>query len=76
VTNTSGATINGPLQLLLTISNGAVTASNATGVYQGNPYWTSAGSLAPGASVNLTVTFTYALGTTFTTMPTVYSGGI
>jgi polygalacturonase/pectin methylesterase-like acyl-CoA thioesterase len=76
VTNTSGATINGPLQLLLTISNGAVTASNATGVYQGNPYWTSAGSLAPGASVNFTVTFKYALGTTFTTAPTVYSGGI
>jgi hypothetical protein len=76
ITNTSNATINGPLQLLLTISNSAVKPGNSTGTYQGNPYWTSSGSLAPGASVNITVTFTYSLGTTFTTAPTVYSGGI
>jgi sugar lactone lactonase YvrE len=76
ITNTSGATINGPLQLLLVISNPAVTASNASGTYLGNPYWTSAGSLAPGASVTITVQFNYALGATFTTTPSVYSGGI
>jgi hypothetical protein len=76
ITNTSGATINGPLQLLLAISNSAVTASNASGTYLGNPYWTSASSLAPGASVTITVQFSYALGTTFTTTPSVYSGGI
>jgi hypothetical protein len=71
----SSATINGPLQLLLTITGGGVTAANATGTYQGNPYWTAAGPLAPGASLTFTVAFNYALGTNFTTVPTLYSGG-
>jgi polygalacturonase len=74
--NTSSATINGPLQLLMTISNPAVTPANATGTYQGSPYWTNTGSLAPGASVSFVVSFTYALGTTFTTVSSLYSGGI
>jgi len=76
ITNKSGATLNGPLQLLLVISNPAVTASNATGTYLGNPYWTSSGSIASGASVTITVEFRYALGATFTTTPNLYSGGI
>ncbi len=76
ITNKSGAAINGPLQLLLVIGNPAVSASDATGTYLGNPYWTHTGSLAPGASVTITVQFTYALGTTFTTTPSLYSGGI
>jgi hypothetical protein len=75
VTNTSGAIIAGPLQLMLAINNSAVTATNSTGTFNGNPYWTSAGSLAPGASVNLTITLNYPLGTTFTTTPSLYSGG-
>jgi hypothetical protein len=76
ITNTSGATLNGPLELLLVISNPSVTASNATGTYLGSPFWTSAGSLAPGASATITVQFSYALGATFTLTPGVYSGGI
>jgi hypothetical protein len=76
ITNTSGATIPGPIGLLLGISNSAVTAANATGTFLGNPYWSAAGSLAPGASVNIPVSFSYTLGTTFTTTANVYSGGL
>ena len=75
VTNTSGKTIAGPIELVLGISNPSVSATNASGTFMGNPYWMSAGSLAPGASVNFTVTFSYPLGTTFTTTPNLYSGG-
>lgn len=75
VTNTSGATIAGPLELALAINNGGVTAANAAGTYQGSPYWMSGNGLAPGASATFTVTFSYPLGTTFTTTSTIYSGG-
>jgi len=75
VTNTTSATISAPLELVLAISNPAVTAKNASGVSNGSPYWTSVGSLAPGASVSLTVTFNYALGTSFATTPSFYTGG-
>jgi len=75
VTNTSGTTIAGPIELVLGISNPSVSATNASGSYQGNPYWASAGGLAPGASATFTVTFSYPLGTSFTTIPNLYSGG-
>jgi hypothetical protein len=76
VTNTSGAAIAGPLELVLAINNASVSATNANGAFQGNPYWTSAASLAPGASVTFSVTFSYPVGTTFTTTPYLYSGGL
>jgi hypothetical protein len=76
VTNTSGTTISGPLELLLAINNPAVTANNASGISQGNPFWTKLGSLAPGASVSFTVSFNCALGASFYTVPSFYSGGI
>jgi hypothetical protein len=76
VTNASGTTINGPIELVLAISNGNVTATNSSGTYQGSPYWKSAGSLAPGASITFTVSFSYPVGTSFTTTPTLYSGGL
>jgi hypothetical protein len=73
VTNTSGSAIAGPLQLVLTI-NGGATAVSPTGTWGGNPYWTLTGSsLAPGASVSITVTFSYSAGTNFTATPAVYS---
>jgi hypothetical protein len=75
VSNTSGKAIAGPIELVLGINNSSVSATNASGSYQGNPYWTTAGSLAAGASVNFTVTFSYPVGTTFTTTPNLYSGG-
>ena len=75
VTNMSGTTIAGPIELVLGINNPSVSATNASGSYQGNPYWASAGGLAPGASATFTVTFSYPLGTSFTTIPNLYSGG-
>jgi hypothetical protein len=75
VTNKTSTTISGPLELVLAISNPAVTAKNSSGVSNGSPYWTSSGSLAPGASVSFIVTFNYALGTSFATTPSFYTGG-
>jgi hypothetical protein len=74
-TNTSSSAISGPLELVLAISNANVTANNANGTYGGNPYWKSAGLLAPGASIQFTVTFSYAFGVVFMTIPSFYLGG-
>ena len=76
VTNTSGKAIAGPIELVLGINNPGVSATNASGSFQGNPFWSAAGGLAPGASATFTVTFSYPLGTTFTTTPNLYSGGL
>jgi hypothetical protein len=76
VKNTSAQTISGPLELVLGLSAG-VTAVNNTGTFNGNPYWTvTAGSLAPGASAQVTVTLGYASGTTVSTSSSVYSGSL
>jgi len=76
VKNTSAQTISGPLELVLGLSAG-VTAVNSTGTFNSNPYWTiTAGSLAPGASAQVTVTLGYASGATVTTTSSVYSGSI
>lgn len=77
LTNTSGATIAGPIQLVLNGLPAGVTAANNTGMFNGNSYWTvSAGALAPGQSVEVTVTFSYAAGTSFTTAAQVFSGSV
>jgi predicted extracellular nuclease len=58
-TNTSGAVINGPLQFRLDGLTAGVTLDNATGTQGGAPYVTLAsGSIAPGATVTVAVTFT------------------
>jgi hypothetical protein len=75
ITNTSSSVIAGPINLVLAISNPAVTGANVSGTFLGNPYWSAAGSLAPGASVTISVSFSYTLGAIFTTTSTVYSGG-
>jgi hypothetical protein len=76
VTNSSAATISGPVQLVLSLPSG-VTAVNETGTFQGNPYWTAtAESLAPGASAQVSVTLGYASGPAFTVTDTVYSGSL
>ena len=76
VKNTSAQTISGPLELVLGLSAG-VTAVNNTGTFNSNPYWTvTAGSLAPGASAQVTVTLGYASGTIVSTTSSVYSGSI
>jgi hypothetical protein len=79
LTNTSASPIFAPLELVLSITGSGVTAANNTGnltaAEGGAPYWTalSTGSLAPGASVTVTVTLSYGVDN-FTTHPTVYSG--
>jgi predicted extracellular nuclease len=58
-TNTSGALINGPLQFRLDGLTAGVTLDNQTGTQGGAPYITLAnGSIAPGATVTVAVTFT------------------
>jgi hypothetical protein len=77
ITNTSGSTIAGPVQLVISGLPGTVTPVGNTGTFSGNPYWTAtAGSLAPGASVKVTITFSYAIGTSFSTTESVYSGSL
>lgn len=75
ITNTSANTIAGPLQLVMSGLPSTVTAANNTGTFQGNPFWTAAGSsLVPAASVQLTVQLSYKTWTIFTANPAVYSG--
>lgn len=75
VTNTGSSTISGPIQLVLSGLPGTVIPQNNTGTFLTNPYWmVSAGSIAPGGSAQVTVTYGYPIGTNFTTTPTVYSG--
>ena len=77
ITNTSGATISGPIQLVLSGLAAGVTAVNNTGTFNGNPYWTATGgSLAPGGSVQVSVTLAYASGSNTSATSTVYSGNL
>jgi hypothetical protein len=77
VKNTSGATIAGPIQLVLSGLPAGVTAANNTGTFMGNPYWTvTAGSLASQASASVSITLNYASGTNVTSNTAVYSGSL
>ena len=59
VKNTSGAAITGPLHLVLQGLPSGVTLDNKSGMVDGTPYLTLANTtLAPGASVTVTTTFT------------------
>jgi hypothetical protein len=58
VTNTSGVTINGPVNLVYRNLPAGVTLANATGNYEGAPSrLVTAGSLAPGQSITVSVSF-------------------
>ena len=75
ITNISSQALAGPLQLVLSGLAAGVTAANATGTWGGNPYWTAtASSLAPGASVSVSVTLSYQTGTNVSATATVVSG--
>ena len=80
ITNTSAAAISGPIQLVLSIVGSGVTPVNNSGnsnALGGDPYWTAqSGSLAPGASVTITVTLSYGIGNFTTPSPSVYSGAM
>ncbi|WP_312550134.1 ExeM/NucH family extracellular endonuclease [Massilia sp.] len=59
ITNTSGATLNGPLHLVLQGLTAGVTLDGKSGDQNGAPYLTlPGGSLAAGASVTVTTVFT------------------
>jgi predicted extracellular nuclease len=58
ITNTSGAVLTGPLQFRLDGLTSGVTLDNASGTQNGAPYITlPVSTLAPGASVTVTTTF-------------------
>jgi hypothetical protein len=77
VKNTSGSSIAGPLQVLLTNLTAGVTMTNNTGTYSGSPYITvSAGSLAPGASASVSIQFTNPSNGFIGFTPVTYSGGL
>jgi hypothetical protein len=80
--NTGAATIAAPIQLVLTNLVGGATLVNETGTvpsgpYAGAPYITVAGSsgLAPGASVTVSVQFTYTGSAAISSVPKTLSGG-
>jgi hypothetical protein len=59
VTNVGVNPIAGPVQVLFTNLTAGVNLKNNTGMYQGAPFLTvSAGSIAPGASVSVSIQFT------------------
>jgi uncharacterized repeat protein (TIGR01451 family) len=59
VTNTGTTSISGPIQVVLTNLSSNATMTNKTGTFNGSPYITvSAGALAAGKSVSVTITFT------------------
>jgi lysophospholipase L1-like esterase len=58
LTNTSGQTLTGPLQLAFNNLTAGVTIDNANGMHDGAPYMTvAAASLAPGASLTVPLIF-------------------
>lgn len=75
ITNHSSQTISGPIQFVLWEVQSGLTATNNSGFFNGSPYWTvSSNSLAPGAGISVTVTFSYTGSVTPTTTASVFSG--
>ena len=76
ITNTSGNTLNGPFQLVLTGLISGAMLTNATGSYNGSPYIsvTSPAGLAAKQAVGVTVLITYGGSAKITFTPVVYSG--
>jgi hypothetical protein len=73
VKNISGATIEGPIQLVLAGLPNGVFLKNASNTFV--QYVTlPAASLSPGSSVTVNVQFSAPLGTRITFVPSVYSG--
>ncbi len=59
VSNSSAASVSGPIQVVLTNLSSNATMVNNTGMRNGSPYITvSTGTLAPGASVSVPIQFT------------------
>jgi hypothetical protein len=78
VLNTSGQSIAGPIEIVLTNLTAGVTLLNATGTTAGNSYVTvlPSGSLAPGQSANFAVRFSDPSNASIHFTPVVYSGSL
>lgn len=75
ITNTSGQTISGPIQIVFDDLTPGVTLVNQTGTFAGDPYITATiESLAPGASVKVPVRFSNPSNVPITYTPRIYSG--
>jgi hypothetical protein len=78
VLNTSGQSIAGPIEIVLTNLTAGVTLVNATGTSAGNSYITAlaSGSLAAGQSLNASVRFSDPSNALIHFTPVVYSGSL
>jgi hypothetical protein len=78
VKNTSGQSIAGPIEIVLTNLTAGVTLVNATGTSAGNSYITvlASGSLAAGQSANVAVRFSDPSNALIHFTPVVYSGSL
>jgi len=78
VLNTSGQSIAGPIEIVLTNLTAGVTLVNATGTFVGNPYIAvlASGSLAAGQSANVAVRFSDPSNALIHFTPVVYSGSL
>ncbi|HLK70146.1 MAG TPA: lamin tail domain-containing protein [Bryobacteraceae bacterium] len=76
ITNTSASALTAPLQLVLSNLTAGDVLANATGIAPAGQYVTAlpSGSLAPGASVQVTVRITGPQSTSPTYTPLVFSG--
>jgi hypothetical protein len=76
LTNISGASINGPFQLVLTSLTGGVTLTDGTGTFNGSPYITvpSVSALAAGQSATINLRFSNPSNAKINFAPVVYSG--
>jgi hypothetical protein len=74
-TNTSGQALNGPLQFVLQNLPAGVTLDNKSGDFNGAPYLTLPNaSLAAGATVTVSTTFTNPNKVSIVYTPKLYSG--
>jgi hypothetical protein len=78
ITNTSGASISGPLQVVFFGLPATVTLVNATNNLSGTPYVTvpASAGIAAGASVTVAVQFSNPSNATINFSPAVYSGSL
>jgi hypothetical protein len=78
VQNTSGQSIAGPIEIVLTNLTSGVTLLNATGTFVGNSYVIvlPSGSLAAGQSASIAVTFGDPSNALIHFTPAVYSGSL
>jgi hypothetical protein len=75
ITNKSAAAINGPLHLVMQGLTAGVTLDGKTGEQAGAPYLTLPGaSIAPGASITVTTTFTNPSKSSFGYTPKLFTG--